>query len=169
MISRSVKSQLRPEIIRESDLWPDIESLVLDCFASATNEALKGVSSGVVTVLFTDDAEVRDLNRQYRGKDKPTNVLSFPAGPPLPGLPDAEITSHGEIALAFETCKREADEKGINLQDHTAHLIVHGILHLFGYDHQSDQDAEVMEKLETDILARMGIADPYHGMESADG
>ena len=153
----------------ESDLWSGIEELTSDCFDSVTRHKIESLTSGSITVLFTDDADVRNLNRQYRGKDTPTNVLSFPAGPALPGLPETEMHSHGDIVLAFETCQREADEQGISLQDHTAHLIVHGILHLFGYDHQSDQDADIMEKLETDILAMMGIANPYLGMESTNG
>ncbi|MEY4160462.1 MAG: hypothetical protein RLZZ136_1083 [Pseudomonadota bacterium] len=117
------------------------------------------------SLLFTSDAEVHSLNRDWRGKDKPTNVLSFPmlerddlltlspAGPP-------EML--GDIALAYETCAREATEKGISLDHHAAHLIIHGLLHLAGLDHEiSPQDAAAMEKLEIMALASMGIADPY--------
>ena len=117
------------------------------------------------SLLFTSDAEVRTLNREWRGKDQPTNVLSFPmlerdelldlapAGPP-------ELL--GDIALALETCTREAADKGISLEHHTAHLIVHGLLHLAGYDHEtSPAAARIMEALEINALAQMGIADPY--------
>ena len=118
-----------------------------------------------VSVLFADDSEIRALNREWRGKDKPTNVLSFPMlereellalahdGPP-------ELL--GDIALALETCTREAADKGISLEHHTAHLIIHGLLHLAGYDHEtSPEDARAMEVLEINALAQMGIADPY--------
>jgi len=116
-------------------------------------------------MLFTSDAEVQVLNREWRAKDKPTNVLSFPMlerddllalaaeGPP-------ELL--GDIALAHETCAREAAEKGASLADHAAHLIVHGLLHLAGYDHEtSAADAAAMEAIEIKALASMDIADPY--------
>ena len=117
------------------------------------------------SLLFTSDEEIHALNRDWRQRDKPTNVLSFPMlerddlldlaldGPP-------ELL--GDIALAHETCAREAAEKGVPLEDHAAHLIVHGLLHLAGYDHElSEADAEAMEALETKALAICGIADPY--------
>jgi rRNA maturation RNase YbeY len=103
--------------------------------------------------LFTSDDAVKALNTQWRGKDTPTNVLSFPA-------PETAGTL-GDIALAYETCAREADEQGKSLKDHATHLLVHGLLHLLGYDHEADDDAAEMEGLEKDILARLGIADPY--------
>ena len=118
-----------------------------------------------VSILFTSDAEIRALNRDWRDKDQPTNVLSFPMlereellalaaeGPP-------ELL--GDIALAHETCAREATEKGASLEDHATHLVVHGLLHLAGYDHEiSPADADAMEALETKALALIGIADPY--------
>ena len=122
-----------------------------------------------VSLLFTSDTEVHALNREWRDRDKPTNVLSFPMleraelldlqseGPPV---------MLGDIALAFETCAREAEEKGISLEHHAAHLIVHGLLHLAGHDHvHSDEEAEAMEKLEIAILAKLGIPDPYGDRE----
>jgi probable rRNA maturation factor len=117
------------------------------------------------SLLFTTDAEVRALNSQWRGKDKPTNVLSFPMLEPeeLQALADGGPPEMlGDIALAHETCAREAAEKGVSLADHTAHLIVHGLLHLAGLDHETgDGEAEAMEALEIKALALMGIADPY--------
>jgi phosphate starvation-inducible protein PhoH and related proteins len=104
-------------------------------------------------VLFTTDAAVQELNLQWRGKDKPTNVLSFPA-------PETAGTL-GDIALAYETCAREAAEQGKSLKDHATHLLVHGLLHLLGYDHEADDDAAEMEGLEKDILAKLGLDDPY--------
>ncbi len=121
------------------------------------------------SILFTDDAEVQSLNREWRGKDKPTNVLSFPmlARAELLALggvreDDAPPKLLGDIALALETCTREAAEKGISLETHATHLIIHGLLHLAGHDHEtSPQDAAAMEALEIKALACMGLADPY--------
>ena len=117
------------------------------------------------SVLFTTDAEVHALNREWRGRDNPTNVLSFPMLDredllALPGDGPPELL--GDIALAHETCAREAAEKGVPLADHAAHLIVHGLLHLAGHDHvESDAQAEAMEALEVKALAILGLADPY--------
>lgn len=119
----------------------------------------------VASLLFTSDAEVHVLNREWRERDKPTNVLSFPMleREELEGLAaDGPPVMLGDIALAAETCAREAAEKGVTLEAHAAHLIVHGLLHLAGHDHvDSDEQAEAMEALETAILAKLGIADPY--------
>lgn len=121
------------------------------------------------SLLFTSDEEVHTLNREWRAKDKPTNVLSFPMmereallALPHEGAPEML----GDLALAAETCAREAAEKGLALEHHAAHLIVHGLLHLAGHDHElGEAEAEAMEALETKALAKMGIADPYadHG------
>ncbi|WCT79016.1 rRNA maturation RNase YbeY [Novosphingobium humi] len=117
------------------------------------------------SMIFTSDAEVQVLNAEWRGKDKPTNVLSFPmlAREDLLDLPDdgpPELL--GDIALAYETCAREAMDKGIALADHASHLIIHGLLHLAGLDHEiSEEDAREMEVLEIKALALIGIADPY--------
>ncbi len=117
------------------------------------------------SVLFTSDAEVHTLNREWRAKDKPTNVLSFPMIPRellLAMRRDGAPELLGDLALACETCTREAQEKGIALADHAAHLLVHGLLHLAGHDHETTpHEAKIMEALEIKALARMGIADPY--------
>lgn len=117
------------------------------------------------SVLFTSNEDIRALNAEWRGKNKPTNVLSFPMlerSDLLDLAPNGPPEMLGDIALAFETCAREADEKAIAIEHHAAHLIVHGLLHLAGYDHEiSDEDAEAMEALETKALAVMGLADPY--------
>ncbi|WP_324076123.1 MAG: rRNA maturation RNase YbeY [Erythrobacter sp.] len=119
----------------------------------------------VVSLLFTSDAEVHTLNREWRQRDKPTNVLSFPMleREELESLgADGPPEMLGDIALAYATCAREAAEKGVTLEAHATHLIVHGLLHLAGHDHVlSDAQAEQMEALETAILAKLGIADPY--------
>ena len=117
------------------------------------------------SILFADDAEVQALNREWRGKDKPTNVLSFPMlerEDLLDISPDGPPELLGDIALALETCGREAAEKGLSLEQHATHLIVHGLLHLAGHDHEiSDEHARKMEQLEIKTLALLGIADPY--------
>ena len=118
-----------------------------------------------ISVRFSDDEEVHTLNRDFRGKDKPTNVLSFPQVQAdllesLANSDDGEILL-GDLVLARETCAREAEEKGISLTDHATHLIVHGTLHLVGYDHMDDASAAAMEALEVKALASLGIGNPY--------
>ncbi|GAO40791.1 putative endoribonuclease [Sphingomonas changbaiensis NBRC 104936] len=120
-----------------------------------------------VSVRLTSDEEVHALNRHYRGKDKPTNVLSFPMVQPdlletvSQNGDDGELLL-GDIVLAYGVCAREAEEKGVALDAHATHLIVHGLLHLLGYDHQGSVEAEHMESLERDVLARLGLHDPYN-------
>lgn len=146
--------------------WVD---LARQCVTAAALEAgATGLleQEGVVetSVTFTDDAEVQALNRDYRGKDKATNVLSFPMLEPddVPNhVGDREVLL-GDIVLAHGVCEREAAQRGIATADHAAHLIVHGTLHLLGYDHEtSEADAEVMEAAERRALTRLGISDPY--------
>ncbi len=112
-----------------------------------------------MAIVLTSDAAIRKLNAVYRGKDKPTNVLSFPAGEPhlgpLGGLP------LGDVAIAYATVAKEAKEAGKSLKNHLSHMVVHGVLHLLGYDHERMPDAVTMERLETEILSELGIADPY--------
>ena len=112
-----------------------------------------------ISLVFTNDEEIRTVNREWRGQDKPTNVLSFPAFPIEPGGQPGPML--GDIVLAEETLRREALDLGISFDDHLTHLLVHGFLHLFGYDHMTDEEAAVMEGLETRILAELGLADPY--------
>ncbi|MEZ5707978.1 MAG: rRNA maturation RNase YbeY [Blastomonas sp.] len=118
-----------------------------------------------ISIRFADDAEVQALNRDFRHKDRPTNVLSFPMVPPdildlAANSDDGELLL-GDIILAHETCLREAAEKAVSLADHVTHLIVHGYLHLIGHDHQDEHEAAIMEELEVKALAHMGIANPY--------
>lgn len=126
----------------------------------AAKAALGGVSGSVV-VLLTDDETVRDLNARFRDKDRPTNVLSFPAAP-MPGLTGPAPL--GDVVLALETCEAEALAQGKRLEDHLVHLVVHGVLHLLGRDHEDDSEAETMEDEERAILTTLGIADPYRGI-----
>ncbi|MBM6575537.1 rRNA maturation RNase YbeY [Microvirga sp. SRT01] len=126
-----------------------------------TTEALVEIS-----VRLTTDDEVHALNKQYRGKDKPTNVLSFPMVQPdlldtvSQNSDDGELLL-GDIVLAYGVCAAEAAERGISTADHATHLLVHGTLHLLGYDHMTDDEAESMEEIERQALASLGIADPY--------
>ncbi|MEZ5742902.1 MAG: rRNA maturation RNase YbeY [Sphingomonadaceae bacterium] len=151
-----------------ADEWPTLASDAVTYTSNVVAELDN--ASLIVSILFTDDAAVRKLNRQWRGKDKPTNVLSFPMLT-REELLDVEMDSEwevmlGDIALAYETCAREAAEKSVSLQDHATHLIVHGLLHLAGYDHETGpEDAAAMEQLEINTLALMGIANPYGGLE----
>lgn len=131
---------------------PDAEALVLAA-ADATLASEGAVGEGVA-LLLTDDATIRDLNRRFREQDRPTNVLSFPA------LQNPERFL-GDIALAYGVCAREAQEQGKPLAHHLQHLVAHGVLHLLGYDHESDAQADEMEGLERDVLAGLGIPDPY--------
>ena len=121
-----------------------------------------GIGPLEVSVVFTDDAEQRGLNRDYRHKDSATNVLSFPNMDDEPGPGPADLPRLlGDVVLARETVAREAAEQGKTLADHTAHLLVHGVLHLAGFDHQDDEEAAEMEALERRVLGELGIADPY--------
>jgi probable rRNA maturation factor len=131
---------------------PAAEALAFEA-ADATLASEGAVGEGV-TLLLTDDATIRDLNRRFRQRDQPTNVLSFPA----PQNPERFL---GDIALAYGVCAREAQEQGKPLKHHLQHLVAHGVLHLLGYDHESDAQADEMEGLERAVLAGLGIPDPY--------
>ena len=139
--------------------WPDGLDAIAETAIRAALEKSEAEMVGVaeVSVVLTDDAEQRELNKQWRGIDKSTNVLSFPQLEPF--SPVSGLV--GDIILAEETLRREAEEMGISFEAHFTHLVVHGFLHLLGYDHIEDEDAEEMEGLETEILAGLGIADPY--------
>lgn len=150
---------LQIEIARNTEGWPEH----LDSRAEAAlREALKQSKAKVtgpaeVSLVLTDDAEQQVLNRDWRGIDKPTNVLSFPQIEPF----DEVSGLLGDIILARETLEKEAYEQGLTFDDHFTHLVVHGFLHLLGYDHMDDDEALAMEGLETQILASLGVADPY--------
>ncbi len=160
----SGNSPLEIEIVRHSDLWDSIE-ISDDALSRVAREAFAASSAAPeapceVTVVLTDDEEMRELNRTWRGKDAPTNVLSFPAGEPF-GEAHGAPSPLGDIVLAGETVIEESKLRNIPAADHATHLVVHGMLHLLGFDHERDADAERMEALETKILAGLGIADPY--------
>ena len=159
-------SPLEIEIVRHSELWDSIE-VSGDALSRAALAAFAASSAAPdarceVTLVLTDDDEMRELNRTWRGKDSSTNVLSFPVGEPV-GEAHGEPSPLGDIVLAGEAVIEEAKVKGIPAADHAAHLVVHGMLHLLGFDHERDADAERMESFETKVLAGLGIADPYAG------
>jgi len=155
--------RLALDIVLEDGDWSafgDADALVAAC-ADALARRLDLADMEAVVAL-SSDARVQVLNRDYRGKDKPTNVLSFPAGPAR--VPTGQPRHIGDIVLAAETLVREADEQGKPPRDHLQHLIIHGLLHLLGYDHETEPQAVEMEALEVEVLATLGIADPYAGL-----
>ena len=137
----------------------DAETIVRDAIAAAASLCDAVPFDGEVAVVLADDSLARDLNKQWRRIDRPTNVLSFPAMP-APSVEEAP-TALGDIVIAYETVEREAMLEGKTLGAHLAHLTVHGFLHLVGYDHRTDDEAADMEALETRILAELGLPDPY--------
>lgn len=148
----------------EAGDWPGVAVLERLCQAAvdatlAETGLQAPVGNAELSILFTDDAHIRGLNAQWREKDKPTNVLSFPAFAPNRDGPLPPML--GDIVLAAETVRREAAEEEKPLDHHISHLVVHGLLHLIGYDHEVDDQAEGMEALERRILARLAIPDPY--------
>ncbi|WP_313001432.1 rRNA maturation RNase YbeY [Brevundimonas sp.] len=141
------------EIEVEDAAWaaalPDAEAVVLRAATAAL-----GTVEGDVVVLLTDDAGVQDLNARFRDRDRPTNVLSFPAA-------ESAFPHLGDVVLGHAYCAAEAEAQGKTLSDHLSHLVVHGVLHLLGRDHEDDAEAEEMEAEEREILASLGVADPY--------
>ncbi len=141
-----------------------VEPLVLDAVHAVL--AMHGTAAPVEMGLrLTDDEEIHALNRDWRGMDKPTNVLSFALDEDavVPGAP----VPLGDVVVAFDTCAREAADEGKTLADHLRHLVVHGTLHLLGFDHEDDAEADIMEDAERRILAGLGVSDPYAGSVAA--
>lgn len=151
------------DLMIEEGAWPSedaLRALVGRAVPAALAEAEVEVVDDVeLSLVFTDDDAIQSLNAEWRQKDKPTNVLSFPAFPMAPGDPLPPML--GDIVLAYETVVREAELEGKPLENHITHLIIHGLLHLLGYDHETDEEAEEMEALERQALARLAIPDPY--------
>lgn len=166
------RARLHVEVVRHDDDWDraSVTDAMLALAAKAAFELLPSrdpLDYEVAIVLASDD-EVQELNRTWRGQDKPTNVLSFPAGDShvssQEGVPGAALPL-GDVVLGYQTVAREAKEQDITLGDHACHLTVHGVLHLLGFDHDTPAQAEEMEALERRALAQLGIADPYAGSE----
>ena len=172
MPAAETMAELDIQISIEEDGWPSEEVLqklatrVLEAAGSYLRNSEKQPFPKMapeLSLVFTDDASIRQINAEWRGKDKPTNVLSFPAFPLAPGgMPGPML---GDIVIARETVEREAADLEKPFDEHLAHLMVHGFLHLFGYDHMNNTEAEIMEGLETRILAVLGLSDPYQGQD----
>lgn len=153
---------LQIDIANNAGHWPD--HTAIEAVASkAVRQCLKELKiedvESELSIVLTNDDEIRKLNEDWRKKDNATNVLSFPTSEISVG--EAPGPMLGDIVLAIETIEREAKESAIGFLDHLTHLIVHGLLHLLGYDHENDTDADKMEALEIEILAQLGIKDPY--------
>lgn len=150
---------LEIDVIRNDDAWPEhLESLAERAVLEAIRHAKPKVKGAAeLSILLTNDEEQHELNQQWRGKDSSTNVLSFPQIEPFGPV----IGILGDITLARETLIREAEEQGVTFEAHFTHLMVHGFLHILGYDHITDAQALQMESLETQILASLGVEDPY--------
>ncbi len=158
------------EVLVVADCWqtePGAEAVIQRAIATAAEMVDADIADAELAVMLTDDAGIRTLNSNWRGVDKPTNVLSFPALQPTgrAGPGDAPRML-GDIAIAYQTTRKEADDEQKPFDNHLSHLAVHGFLHLIGYDHDKDDDAETMETLEAEILAQLGIPDPYADQDS---
>jgi probable rRNA maturation factor len=157
------------EVLVVADSWqsePDADGVIQRAVAVAAEMADADTADAEIAVMLTDDAGIRTLNSNWRGIDKPTNVLSFPALRPTRVAGTDDIPRMlGDIAIAYETARREADDEQKPFDHHLSHLTVHGFLHLVGYDHETDDQAEAMEALEIEILAQLGIPDPYADRE----
>jgi len=151
------------EILVESGRWsgrrgvqPLLRRVIAGASTALPAKAVRSTSGAELAIVLTNDSAIRELNRTWRGKDEPTNVLAFPTDP--------QASPHrllGDVVIAYETLAREAKTERKPFDHHLAHLAVHGFLHLCGYDHETDRQAAAMERLETAILARLGIPDPY--------
>jgi len=147
------------DIVRRTSVWEDVADNILVRAARAAFAAARGdAPPSEVSLLLTSDEEVSALNKSWRNKDGPTNVLSFSLDAPQSAAGPSPL---GDVVLAYETVVREAADRGIATGQHAAHLVVHGVLHLMGYDHISDHEAAIMEELEVRILAALGLPNPY--------
>lgn len=153
------------EIIVAADCWhdqPDAETVIQRAIAAAAQMTEAESGDAELAVMLTDDSGIRTLNNNWRGIDKPTNVLSFPALQPTgPRSDDDPPRMLGDIAIAYETLRREADAEHKPFAHHLSHLAIHGFLHLIGYDHETEVDAEEMEAIERKVLSQLEIPDPY--------
>jgi probable rRNA maturation factor len=155
------------DIVVKSPLWTDRRGIKTTLRRAVAEAACATTKEGEIAIVLTDDAAIRTLNRDWRQKDQPTNVLSFPAAatfPPPVGKGSGRAPHHlGDIVIAYQTTAREAKAERKPFEHHVAHLAVHGFLHLIGYDHESETQARAMERLEIVVLARMGVPSPYVG------
>lgn len=141
------------DILHQAGDWPDVAPLIEKSVRAALDHGMDDTEDPLeISILLADDPFIQDLNKTYRGQDKPTNVLSFPQDEPY---------HLGDVILAYETLAREASEQDKKFEDHLAHLSVHGTLHLLGFDHETPEEAEEMEALEINVLTALGVDNPY--------
>ncbi len=164
--TRSVAIDLAIPCAKWRRALSDAETVATEAARAALKHSGKKFGAAELSLILSDDKTVHKLNAQWRGKDAPTNVFAF-ASDESPKGPAPTLL--GDVILAYETVKREAKEQDKTLPDHFRHLVIHGVLHLLGYDHQADREAKKMESLETRILALMGVADPYRVRENIHG
>jgi probable rRNA maturation factor len=148
-----VNLELELQIATQQDNIPSKESLIVWSKSALRDERRQAE----MVIRLVDEDEIQGLNRQYRGKDNPTNVLSFPSN--LPEIVDSDLL--GDLVICVPVVVRESQEQGKPPEAHWAHMVVHGVLHLLGYDHQDEEDAQTMEQLETDVMVTLGFQDPY--------
>ncbi len=157
---------IQPDLNIEADVWealPELDALVARALVAGLAEApFQPMPGAELNILLTDDVRIRAINREWRGFDKPTNVLSFPAAN-LDRIAKSPVL--GDLVLAYETIAREAQADGKTFPDHLSHLLIHGLLHVLGEDHETEAQAQAMEAREIAALARLGIGDPYSGLE----
>lgn len=168
MIQRGHAVPVQLDVAMTCPRWrealPRAAALARRAARAALDEAAPGIGAAEVSLVLADDATLARLNREYRGVRGATNVLSFPSADRRARTGESPML--GDVVLAFETCAGEAKDRGIPLADHLAHLVVHGVLHLLGHDHEKDAEAVRMEALETAALGRLGIEDPYQRLEN---
>ncbi|WP_170473857.1 rRNA maturation RNase YbeY [Ruegeria arenilitoris] len=160
------------EITIEDLRWHEIEPLILRAVEATLDYRGVEKDNCEISFLCCDDARIAELNSEFREKPTPTNVLSWPTAElsseipgEIPSMPEMDFTGEialGDVAISYDTCMREAIEAGKNVEDHVTHLIVHGVLHLLGYDHIRDPDATLMEGVEVKILGKLGVDNPYN-------
>ncbi|HYL31883.1 MAG TPA: rRNA maturation RNase YbeY [Stellaceae bacterium] len=171
MSARTKRTGATIDVIERAAAWrralPNAPMLCRTAAAAAMARAARGLAGAELSIVLADDALIAELNRTYRGIAKPTNVLSFASAEPKRRRTKLRLL--GDVVVAHGTVAREARAQGKTLADHLAHLVVHGVLHLLGFDHERAAEARRMEALEVTILAGLGIADPYRAREAAHG
>lgn len=162
------KSPFNLDISWNDPAWRRNKKVILPLIESALNEAARNIKgfpkrTCEISLVLTNDNDIKILNREHRGKNKPTNVLSFPQYPDLKSARESDdpLLILGDIVVSYQTLRRECKDENKTFPDHFTHLLVHGFLHLLGYDHMNDKDAKTMESLEVKILKKLGVRNPY--------
>ncbi|MBT3792487.1 MAG: rRNA maturation RNase YbeY [Rhodospirillales bacterium] len=164
-------SDVEIDVAINAGAWTDADADICAEVIRAARAALKTceIANGELSIVLVDDAFIQTLNRDYRSLDAPTNVLAFENGDDSEQTPEGAPRLLGDVVVAFETTAREAQDGGLSFGDHLSHLVVHGVLHLLGYDHIDDDDAQIMAHLEVAVLSEIGVSDPYVRREIDQG